>query len=597
MPACIKCQSQFEITPEDRRLYDKLTLAFQSAQAMEQSRAAQKSTFPIQETSLCQHCQQQLRMAFRNEWKFYRRKCDLCAKTVVSIYNEKARMPIYCATCWWGDKWDGCDFGQPFDFDRTFTEQFLQLQNHTPRLAMFCIDVQENSDYTNYAKGNKNCYLLSSAVQNEDCAYGYCIDNSRNCLDCDHSANCELCYNSIDIDRCYHCFYAQNCSECHNVYFSKNLIGCNDCFGCKNLRYKSHHWFNERLSKEEFKSRLADFQQHGLSGITDAIIRSHQFFLHFPEQAVIQINCENCTGDHLRNCKNCRECFDCYNLEDCARAYRAINVRDCFDIYGGWHGELQMHETAFGNDMAFVCDHGSWNTNIYYCQHLFNNDFLFGCIGLRHKQYCILNKQYSKEEYYQLVPKIIEHMQKSTPLSPPYSRGEASEASRGVEWPASRSFSEGWGGFFHPSLSPFGYNETIAQEYFPLTKEQALEQGFNWSDYEAPRPQAIKTVPASKLPEIITEAPDEILNWAIECQETRRPFLITKQELRFYRDQNLPLPHYHPDQRRLHRLALRNPRKLWNRTCNKCNIPIQTSYSPDRPETVYCEKCYLEAVY
>jgi hypothetical protein len=24
------------------------------------------------------------------------------------------------------------------------------------------------------------------------------------------------------------------------------------------------------------------------------------------------------------------------------------------------------------------------------------------------------------------------------------------------------------GEFFHPSLSPFGYNETVAQEYFPV---------------------------------------------------------------------------------------------------------------------------------
>jgi len=28
-------------------------------------------------------------------------------------------------------------------------------------------------------------------------------------------------------------------------------------------------------------------------------------------------------------------------------------------------------------------------------------------------KYCILNKQYSKEEYEELVPKIIEHMQKT----------------------------------------------------------------------------------------------------------------------------------------------------------------------------------------
>ena len=39
-----------------------------------------------------------------------------------------------------------------------------------------------------------------------------------------------------------------------------------------------------------------------------------------------------------------------------------------------------------------------------------------------------------------------------------------------------------WGEFFSPSLSPFGYNETIAHEYFPMTKNQASERGYKWQD-------------------------------------------------------------------------------------------------------------------
>ena len=35
-----------------------------------------------------------------------------------------------------------------------------------------------------------------------------------------------------------------------------------------------------------------------------------------------------------------------------------------------------------------------------------------------------------------------------------------------------------WGEFFPSSLSPFGYNETVAQEYFPLTREEVLESSF-----------------------------------------------------------------------------------------------------------------------
>jgi len=193
----------------------------------------------------------------------------------------------------------------------------------------------------------------------------------------------------------------------------------------------------------------------------------------------------------------------------------------------------------------------------------------FACVGLRNKQYCILNKQYTEEEYNILVPKIIEHMRKT---------GE-------------------WGEFFSPSLSPFGYNETVAMEYFPLSKEEVLKLGFNWSDYEPPFPKVEKIIPASKLPENIADIPDDILNWAIECEVTKKPFRIIKQELEFYRKHSLPIPRRHPDQRHLDRLALRNPRKLYERKCDQCHKDMITTYAPDRPETVYCEECYQREVY
>jgi hypothetical protein len=32
------------------------------------------------------------------------------------------------------------------------------------------------------------------------------------------------------------------------------------------------------------------------------------------------------------------------------------------------------------------------------------------------------------------------------------------------------------GEFLDPKINPFGYNETLAQEYFPLTREEALDR-------------------------------------------------------------------------------------------------------------------------
>jgi CxxC-x17-CxxC domain-containing protein len=130
-----------------------------------------------------------------------------------------------------------------------------------------------------------------------------------------------------------------------------------------------------------------------------------------------------------------------------------------------------------------------------------------------------------------------------------------------------------------------------------LIKEKALKQNFNWSNYEPPFPKVDKIIPASKLPDNILDIPDDILNRAIECEVTKKPFKIIKQELEFYRKHNLPIPKRHPDQRHLDRMNLRNPRKLFDRKCDKCGKDIKTTYSPDRNEIVYCEECYNKEVY
>jgi len=154
-----------------------------------------------------------------------------------------------------------------------------------------------------------------------------------------------------------------------------------------------------------------------------------------------------------------------------------------------------------------------------------------------------------------------------------------------------------WGEFFPSSLSPFGYNETVANEYFPMTKQQAQEKEFNWSDYEAPFPKVEKTIPADKLPDSIKDIPDDILAWAIVCEVTGKPFRIIQPELEFYRKHDLWIPKRHPDQRHLDRMGMRNPRKLYERKCDKCHVDMETVYAPDRKETVYCEECYNREVY
>jgi hypothetical protein len=145
-----------------------------------------------------------------------------------------------------------------------------------------------------------------------------------------------------------------------------------------------------------------------------------------------------------------------------------------------------------------------------------------------------LNKQYTREEYEKLVAEIIEHMQTT---------GERGE-------------------FFPLSLSPFGYNETVANEYFPLTKEEALSKGYKRSDYSTdPKlPENAEllhpaTIPAEERKALVND--DTILKKVIICEESQRPFTIQKLELAFYRKMGLPLPKLHPDIRHEKRMKQR----------------------------------------
>ena len=251
--------------------------------------------------------------------------------------------------------------------------------------------------------------------------------------------------------------------------------------------------------------------------------------------------------------------------------YTGFKVKDLLDVCHTTEAELSYEGLSYGyGSYNAVFTHGSWTgKNLLYCDIAPSSTDLFGCVGAKQNHFCILNKQYTKEEYEELVPKIVAHMRST----------------------------EEWGEFFPASVAPFAYNETTAQQYFPLSKEEALAQGFGWRDEVESMPDAKRVIPAPKLPSDIAGVPDDILEWAIECEATGRPFRIVKPELEFYRTNSIPLPHFHHDERHRQRTLLRNPRQLWDRQCANCKKPISTAYAPERPETVYCEECYLKEVY
>jgi hypothetical protein len=569
-PTCLQCNQQFLITDEDLIFYDKVSPVFNG----------QKHQIPPPQ--LCPDCRQQRRLAWRNERKLYQRKCDLCQKEIVSIYPANTEFPVYCSDCWWSDNWDPLEYGQDFDFNKSFFEQFEELQKIVPRLFMFETN-NENSKYTNGSAYNNNCYLIFVSDHNQNTNYSYSVYNCRDCSDLMASKNCELCYECIGCENSYELTHSQNSNNCSSSQYLNNCRTCSNCSFCVGLRQKKFHIFNQSYSKEEYYKQIKIFNTtQGLN------LAKQKFQKLIQKSAYIYlsgINNENVTGDFIFNSKNTINCYESHNLENCSNIIHGNNANNCYDGYV----IVDNSELLIDNISIISLYQGGYNYCIWHGENVWYSDTgsnvskIFGCISLKKAKYCILNKQYTKKEYEELVPRIIEHMRNtsaSNPPSPPYQEGITNE----------------WGEFFPVELSPFAYNETVAQEYFPMTKEEVLAKGWKWREEEDKIPDVKKIIPAEKLPDDIGDIPDDILNWAIKCEKTGRPFKIQKPELEFYRKMNLPIPHFHPDVRHEMRMAKRNPRKLWTRPCAECGIEMQTTYAPDRPERVLCENCYLKEV-
>ncbi len=557
--SCKQCAQQFEITEDDLKFYDKVSPVIGGEKLL------------IPPPTLCPDCRRQRRLAFRNERNLYHRKCDLCKKEIFSSYSPDKPCPVYCLNCWWGDGWDSQEYGVDFDFSRPFFDQFAELMQKTPQVSLISdpLAVESNCTYVNYAGNSKNCYMVFDSDYNEDSYHSNLLKHSKNCIDCSHTQESELCYECIDCVKCYNTYYSQDCTSCMDSFFLKNCKSCKNCAMCVNLNQKEFHIFNKPYSKDEYFKILEGLDLNKYSSIIKLYEKLKKHELGFPHKLNHNLNTENCTGDYIFNAKNCRDCFNVASSRDlkyCDSLYHAI---DCMDTSSFGEKIEKVYESGTVGISCYDVKFSSIVTEssdiIYsFAARLSKN--CFGCSAVRRAQYQIFNKQYSQEEYLQLMKKIILHMQKT---------GE-------------------WGQFFPMNISPYGYNETIAQEYFPLTQKQAGKAGVKWKEENlANRYVGVKY----DIPDDIRDVDDSLSSQILTCESCDDNYKVIKQELDFHKKHNLPVSPFCPDCRHKERIAKRNPNTLFTRKCAKCGDPIETTYAPEGPEIVYCENCYLKEVY
>ncbi len=572
---CQNCKKDFVIEPEDFDFYEKIK---------------------VPPPTFCPDCRFQRRLLFRNNRVFHKDKCALCNKSLISLYNQESPYTIYCRECWLSDKWNPVDYGLPYDFSIPFFNQFRFLQNKVPRANLYQTNFI-SSEYCNYGLDFKECYLMFGGTDNERIYFGNQIFYSRDSLDISYSEKIEFSYQIFECQRVNKLFFGYHCEDCIESRYLIDCKNCLNCFGCVGLRNKQYCVFNEQFSKEEYKkfidsNNLGSFKSH-----LEFIKKVQALELTLPHRYAQIYKSVNSDGDDLFEAKNTHMAFTSRQTEDSKYLFFIRNnVKDCYDnSFQGFNSE-RLYEIAhgFGGSNSAFGVRNHFNQNAYYSEECHDCLNIFGCEGLTKKQYCILNKQYTKESFNELRTKIIEHMNNM-----PYvdSKGRVYK----------------YGEFFPSELSPFAYNETIAQEYFPLTEKEILKEGFKWEERE--KRNYDLEIKNKDIPDDIKDIDDKIIGKVIECEhkgtckeQCTEAFKILPEELKFYKRMNLPLPRFCPNCRHFQRLKQRNPLKLWHRVCmcdkqnhshgnNKCEVEFETSYAPDRPEIIYCERCYQQEVY
>jgi DNA-directed RNA polymerase subunit RPC12/RpoP len=544
---CEKCKASFTIDESDSAFYEKMEVPL-----------------PI----LCPECRFKRLSVWRNEHTLYSRKCDLCGRSIIAMYNPKSLFTVYCDSCWRSDKWDPFSYGMAYDESRPFFEQLKKLLIKVPKVATYSSNpVNINSEYVNMAGGKealKNCYLLFNSAGCEDVMYSRGIRGGKDLSDGYYGIKLERCYEIVNIEESSGIIFGQNTSGSLDSVFVLNTHGCQNCFGCVNLRYKNYYFFNEPLPRDEYKKRVSEIMG-SYRKMQETRKKFEEFSLKFPRRENNNLKTSNSFGDYLFETRNIYNSFEVVQAENCKYIYFVKGIKDSRNVIGfGFDSELLLETAAVGYSNRIIgCCSSDYSHHLEYCFGLKHSEYCLGCDGLKNAKYSILNKRYSEEEYFNLHNRIVSELKE--------------KGLYGLSMP--------------PDLAPFAYNEAIGQDNLPLTKEEAVSQGFRWEE-GIQMTKGKETMKPEQIPDHIKDVLDSITDEILVCITCGRNYKIIKPELAFYRKMVLPVPRQCFNCRHLDRIKRRGPFILYNRKCDHCEKTIKTNFSPDRPEIVYCEDCY-----
>lgn len=403
-----------------------------------------------------------------------------------------------------------------YDFNLNFWENYRILFDKISYSAFALWWVNENSNYGYNVFYVKNCYISFEICFSENVAYS--VNVKDNCKEIYNSVmiwdGSENIYQSSWIFKSYKIFYSNFIFDSNNIWFSSNLAWCSECLFCSDLQNQSYCIKNKQYSEEEYKK------------LKEELFLAKNKFLDFYRNLKVEkwmLISENCSWKFIvksNNIENWSFIYNINNWRNIVFAWTAEWNVNFFDSASCWSPRWNDYYWVIGAwtwDNYFCSYDVVWWTNIYYSNYLEDCSFCIWCIWLKNKSYCILNKQYTKQQWYELADKIFSQMEKDWIL---------------------------WN-FFPWNFNPFYFNDTAAYLLDDtFTKEEVAKDWYLW------RNEKIK-VDIPENTEIVNTNDLDVLNYnesilkKVIVDSSWNHFRIVKMEYDFLKKHNLPLPEIH----------------------------------------------------
>jgi len=506
--------------------------------------------------------------AFWPQWNLHKRKCDKTGQSIISVFRPDCVYPVWRRKEWIENSNPPfCDF----DFSRGFFEQAWELFQKCPLPHVF-ESYNHNCEYTDDWYYSKNCYLCHSGQYCEDCTCCYECDHCKNACYCVSAYYSELCFDLINSANCFNSLFLLNCKMVSDSAFMYDCRDCSNCLFCFNLRNKSYCFGNKQLSKEDFEEQKAMWDFTSRKTYEKAKEFFSKMMLDTAWHKALQIEqCEQSSGNFIRQCKDCENCYLLSKHENCANdCFSGPDAKSTLDSLGTVGGELTFMTSlpvfSYYAIFSFSVDNCKF---VEYSAYLQNCQYCFGCCGLVNKKYCIFNKQYSEKEYEILREKIVLQMKKS----------------------------EEWGKFFPGYFAPNPYEESFSGFHFPI--DNPKDHGFREGG-QVER-ENVKTAEIEDVPDSWKELSLEKEKWLTEQvfwdEKYKRSFQMTQKDIDFAKKIKGPLPHDYY----VHRLQynfdwMPFDGELRDAVCAKSGKKIKSNWPDKYDGRILCEEEYLKIV-